>query len=154
MMNRKLSLSSPRLVVGLVLAMLTAASSGGATTPAKDLQIVVTGLRNHSGKVTCTLWHSAQGFPRDDSHAQTISAPIEDRSATCSFPGLPAGEYAAVAYHDENNNGKFDTNWMGLPLEGYGFSNNVSISWRPPNFKEAGFHYDGAKQQIPIRIKY
>ncbi|MBF6568595.1 MAG: DUF2141 domain-containing protein [Candidatus Binataceae bacterium] len=141
-------------MTGLVLAMLAAASSGVAASPVKNLQIVVAGLRNNSGKVVCTLWHSAQGFPRDDTNAQTTSVPIENRSATCSFPALPAGAYAAVAYHDENNNGKFDTNWMGLPLEGYGFSNNVSISWRPPNFKEAGFHYDGAKQQITIRIKY
>ena len=118
------------------------------------IRIVVAGLRSNSGRVVCTLFHSPDGFPRDDSRAQSISVPIVNRVGTCDFAASQHGHYAAVVYHDENGDGKFNTNWMGLPLEGYGFSNNASISWRPPYFDEASFEFDGGTQQQVIHIRY
>lgn len=141
-------------VAGFAVAIALLSSNGATVFGAGDLELAVTGLHSNSGKVVCTLWHSPEGFPRDDQNAQTVTAPIKNQSALCNFPNLPAGKYAAVAFHDENNDGKFNTNWLGLPLEGYGFSNNASISWRPPNFQEAGFTYKGGTQQTTIRIKY
>lgn len=114
----------------------------------------MTGLHSDSGRVVCTLFHSPKGFPRDDSDAQTISVPIAHRTGTCDFPVSTTGRYAAIVFHDENGDGKFNTNWIGLPKEGYGFSNDVSISWRPPNFDEAAFNFEGATQRVTIHIRY
>ena len=53
---------------------------------------------------------------------------------------LPPGVYAVNAFHDENNNGKFATNFIGLPLEGYGFSNDVRPNLlSAPSFNKAAF---------------
>jgi uncharacterized protein (DUF2141 family) len=119
-----------------------------------QIRIIVAGLRSNSGRVVCTLFHSPQGFPRDDRDAQTVTVPVAHHTATCEFPVTPHGRYAAVVYHDENADGHFNTNWLGLPKEGYGFSNDASISWRPPNFDEAGFRFEGGTQPVTIHIRY
>jgi uncharacterized protein (DUF2141 family) len=59
------------------------------------------------------------GFPKkgDKALAHAISS-ISDRRAVCEFPGVNAGTYAISVFHDENSNGKLDTNFMGIPREG------------------------------------
>ena len=51
---------------------------------------------------------------------------------------LQMGKYAIAIYHDENNNGRFDT-FLGLPREKYGFSNDARVFLGPPKFSEASF---------------
>jgi uncharacterized protein (DUF2141 family) len=53
------------------------------------------------------------------------------------FSNLEPGRYAAIAFHDENNNGKLDENFLGVPTEPYGFSNNVQGFLGPPRFGAA-----------------
>jgi uncharacterized protein (DUF2141 family) len=148
-----------RILCGLLLtaagglcpapATIAAGSGGGR------IQILVVGLHSDAGRIVCSLFDSAEDFPRDQKdQAITISVPIVARSGTCTFPVKKPGRYAAVVYHDENADGKFNTNWLGLPKEGYGFSNDASISWRPPNFQEAGFEFDGGTRRITIHIRY
>lgn len=149
----------PSILCGLILAVAAgsiaapgaiAAESGGGR-----IQIVAVGLRSNSGRLVCSLFDSAEDFPRDQKNeAITISVPIAARGATCNFPVTKRGQYAAVVFHDENADGKFNTNWIGLPKEGYGFSNDASISWRPPNFEEAGFAFDGGTKRITVHIRY
>ena len=59
--------------------------------------------------------------------AQTGSVVIE-------FPGLTPGDYAVQLYHDENANGKVDMNMVGIPLEGFGFSNTPLVAGGIPEF--------------------
>ena len=61
----------------------------------------------------------------DDWHVLGKAPAIKDASATIDFDGLAPGKYAMVCYHDENGNGKFDENALGMPKEGYCFSNNI-----------------------------
>lgn len=49
------------------------------------------------------------------------------------------GAYAFVILHDENKNGKADTNWIGLPKEGVAVSNNAKGSFGPPDYEDAKF---------------
>jgi uncharacterized protein (DUF2141 family) len=50
---------------------------------------------------------------------------------------------SSPSYNDENMNGKLDTNWLGIPEEGYGFSNDVKALLDAPSFSAASFQYDG-----------
>ncbi len=102
------------------------------------LRVHVLGLRNDRGNVRCSLFSSAEGFPADtDQRAATIVAPISNRNATCQFAGIAPGIYAIVLFHDENADGSFNRNWIALPEEGYGFSNDARAYFRPPSFKES-----------------
>jgi len=71
--------------------------------------------------------------------ADLMSRTVEARPGTLNvtFENLPPGRYVVTAYHDENDNDEFDTNFLGLPEEGYGFSNDAPVTLGPPSFNEA-----------------
>ena len=63
---------------------------------------------------------------------KTIVATMD---AKVTFSDLPSGEYAVRLFHDQNNNEKLDTNLIGIPTEGYGFSNDAHGMFGPYPFK-------------------
>lgn len=145
----------------IALAMLLAATALPASSRAQDasqgIKVEVTGFRNNNGLLRCSLWSGPAGFPRDDSHIwKQASGPVKNSSAECVFSGnFPAGEYAVTLFHDEDSSGKFKSNMIGYPLEGYGFSNNVVPQFSAPTFDQCKFHYDGTGwKQIPVKMIY
>ena len=65
-----------------------------------------------------------------------------------TFKNLSEGDYAIKLYHDENDNGLLDTNLVGLPSEGYGFSNNAG-RYGPASYEVAKF---AVSQDVSINI--
>jgi uncharacterized protein (DUF2141 family) len=51
-------------------------------------------------------------------------------------------------------NGKLDTNFLGIPKEGYGFSNGAKGLLGPPSFSDASFQYDGETMDLTISLHY
>ncbi|MGA6974131.1 MAG: DUF2141 domain-containing protein [Candidatus Binatus sp.] len=146
----------------IAFALLLAAAalpglSRAQNAPAAGIKVEVTGFRNNNGQVRCSLWSGPTGFPRDDSHIMKhVSGPIKNANGECVFAGpLAAGDYAVTLFHDEDNSGKFKSNMIGYPLEGYGFSNNVVPQFSAPTFDPCKFHYDGSGwKQISIKMIY
>jgi uncharacterized protein (DUF2141 family) len=73
--------------------------------------------------------------------------------ATAVFENMATGTYAIAAFLDENGNGKMDTNFLGIPREKYGFSNNARPLMRAANFKEASFIVGNKESTISIKLK-
>jgi uncharacterized protein (DUF2141 family) len=146
----------PLIALVIFLMALPAAPRADDASKAAGIKVEVTGLRSDNGKLGCSLFNSEEGFPRDGSKVfHHMWAPIKNGRGECFFSGVPAGDYAVTIFHDENNNGKFDMNWMGMPLEGYGFSNNIKPRFKAPDFDECKFHYDGTgTKEISIEMIY
>jgi uncharacterized protein (DUF2141 family) len=146
------------ILIALLLAPIAVAQTPTATpsaSPQNPLDIEVIGLRNDSGQVGCSLFNDAQAFPRDDSKVlHHLWAPIHAGKAVCEFTDLAAGQYAAVVFHDENGDHQFNQNAFGMPMEGYGFSNDAAALFAPPDFKSAAFTYNGKNLYIVINIRY
>ena len=150
-------------VFACILTMLAAAAPASAPVvvlaarriPDARLRVRVTGLRDSTGQVICTLYDSPGAFPSDSNRAvgHAVVA-IRDRGAECDFAGIAPGKYALVAFHDENSNGEFDRTWFGMPKEGYAFSNNVRPVFAPPSFKAAAFDYAGGELWLTIAMRY
>ena len=146
----------------VALALLVAVVALPAPSPAQDaanagIKVEITGLRNSNGQLVCSLWPGPEGFPRDDSHIlKHVTAPIKNASGVCVFAGpFPAGDYAVTLFHDEDSSGKFKSNMIGYPLEGYGFSNNVVPQFSAPTFDQCKFPYDGKGwKQISVKMIY
>ena len=83
----------------------------------------------------------------------SIAVPIKDKNAVCTFRNVPYGDYARVAFHDENDDGKFNMTWLGMPKEGFGFSDNPG-TLRKPVFNDAKFSVDEQTVQISIKLNY
>jgi len=73
---------------------------------------------------------------------------ITDSKCIFTFENLIPGKYAVRYYHDENMNGKMETNLVGKPTEGYGFSNNVIGKFGPPPFQKWLFEINSDKKII------
>lgn len=150
-----------RIQVAAFAALLIAVAVPGLAraqdaSKAGGIKVEVTDFRNDKGQLGCSLWPGPEGFPRDDSHIMKhVWAPIKGARGECVFGGVPGGEYAVTLFHDENKNGKFDSNFIGYPLEGYGFSNNVVPQFKAPSFDQCKFHYDGnGWKPIPVKMIY
>jgi uncharacterized protein (DUF2141 family) len=61
---------------------------------------------------------------------------------------------AILILHDENSNGKMDTNLLGIPTEGYGVSRDARRPFGPPVFEDAAIVVKGKEQAVRIQVKY
>jgi uncharacterized protein (DUF2141 family) len=118
------------------------------------ITVTITGLHSDKGKVMLSLYNSEDGYPKGPKKAYRLtSSPITNNMCTIVLTDIPKGTYAIACFHDENNNGKLDTNFLGIPNEGTGASNNAKGSMGPPKFKDAKFVVD-KDVSISIKIAY
>jgi uncharacterized protein (DUF2141 family) len=127
-----------------------------AQTPCPGIHVNILGIRNSTGTVDCALFDSPDGFPTEFLHFATNVMVIKIRAtkARCDFEDIPPGTYALAVIHDENMNGKLDTKWLGIPKEGYGFSNDAKGFLGAPSFPAASFQYDGQNLDLTISLHY
>src|SRR5262245_38077381 len=146
--RRLLSLTAIIFCLAAAVPLISAPQST-ATPGSSELTVKITGLRNNKGVVGVALFNSPAGFPVASDHAlQSKTAEIKDGSAEVVFHNLTPGTYAVSVRHDENQNGKLDKNFMGIPKEGWGASTNPRPKRRAPKFEEAKFDLSGAAQTI------
>ncbi len=120
------------------------------------IHVKVLNIRNSTGTVDCALFDSPVGFPIQVLHSATnvMVIKIRNTEARSDFEDIPPGTYALAVIHDENMNGKLDTNWLGIPKEGYGFSNDAKALLGAPSFSSASFQYDGGILYLTISLHY
>jgi uncharacterized protein (DUF2141 family) len=92
-------------------------------------------LRNDKGVCRVCLFDRPEAFNgKGGTPVQCLQVPVKDRIAEATFSNLPAGTYSVFVFHDANNNSKFDTNFLGIPKEGYGASRNNLPFAAAPSF--------------------
>ena len=123
--------------------------------PAGEIIVDVGDLRSNDGMVACALFtpEHAATFP-STAATQELTVPIAGLKATCRFTGLQKGLYAIAIYHDENDNGKLDTNFLRIPIEGSGASNGAQGRMGPPKFCDAQFEFTGGQHKVNIDVSY
>lgn len=140
--------------VTLALAQLPGVAWSQASCP--GIHVKILDIRNSAGAVACALFESSTGFPTEYLLAATniMIIKVRDKQARCDFEDIPSGTYALAVVHDENMNGKLDVQWLGIPTEGYGFSNDAKALIGAPAFSAASFPYDGRNLDLTIRLNY
>lgn len=119
------------------------------------IHVEINGLRNDKGKVMCALFSSAADFPKNaDKAVLRTESRIVQGTAVCDFAPAAPGTYAVSVFHDENSNGKLDTNFVGIPKEGVGASNNAKGHFGPPKFSAAAFQFSGGSLELKIQMTY
>jgi len=142
------------ILAGLALAPLPGAALAQSGCP--GIHVTVLDIRNSTGTVACALFESAEGFPIEFLRSATNIMVIKVRKthARCDFEDIPPGTYALGVIHDENMNGKLDLDVLGIPREGYGFSNDAKGWIGAPSFAAASFRYDGRTLDLTIDMHY
>lgn len=135
-----------------------AAAAPAPAAPRGVIRVDIAGFENAKGKVRCAVFAQAKGWPTEDAAARARTTVAIRKSgaglgATCTFEGLAAGDYAISFFHDEDDDGAFDTNLFGIPTEGYGFSKNARASLSAPPFEAARFSFDGDALTMKLDVQ-
>ena len=122
----------------------------------EGIKITVTKLRSNNGNVLVSLFKDGVGYPDDATKAfRKTKLSITDKKASILFSNLPSGVYTVSILHDENDDQKMNKNGLGIPKEGFGFSNNVMGAFGPPSLSKTSFkHTATSLTQKDIRIRY
>jgi uncharacterized protein (DUF2141 family) len=144
----QLPVASPNAVAAETVQAENPAGSGTIT-------IKITGLRSTNGNLLVALFNAKKGFPGKYENAlRQTSIMAAGSEHVVVFSNVPFGVYAVAVRHDENANGKLDTNFLGMPKEGVGTSNNPKSRFGPPSFDDAAFTLDHGAMELNVNLRY
>jgi uncharacterized protein (DUF2141 family) len=137
------------VILAIALPVLPSLSQSTST-----VLLEVSSLKNTRGTLNCRLFTKASDFP-DGEGILTVRTPIAGANTTCTFPNVEPGTYAVAVVHDENSNGKLDKNFVGVPSEGYGVSNNKTYALSAPKWDESVFTIAPSESKtLQVKLRY
>ena len=119
-----------------------------------SLAVSIADAKHDDGSAGVALWNGPEGFPEEIEHAIRITyVPVVAGAAAALFEDLMPGRYAVTVYNDRNGNETFDKNWIGIPRESWGVSNNARPRLRAPGYEEAVFELDIGEHRVEIELR-
>jgi uncharacterized protein (DUF2141 family) len=132
------------------LGLLPSFSEGQSVTQS----VVIKNLDNKKGRVYIGWYTSEKDFTDGNNATFKKIVPVQDKQEIAvNFDQVNPGVYAIAVFFDENGNGELDKNFLGIPKEVYGFSNNIIPLTRSATFKEASFIVGASAETIVIKVK-
>ena len=120
-----------------------------------EIRITVEGLRSQKGKLMVAMFHTEENFNKNTNPAAAVMKMIFSNSEEAVFIGaFTPGEFAVVVFHDEDGNGQLKMNPAGIPLEGFGFSNNPTLERGKPGWKATKFNVTESMHKESIKLLY
>lgn len=108
-------------------------------------------VKKNSGKIALMLVNSKANY-KSRKPIKAAKSNVIDNEVSVMFYSIPKGNYAIMAYHDVNNNGKLDTNFLGIPCEPFAFSNNAKGFMGVPKFEKVKFDaYENSVINLDIK---
>lgn len=122
---------------------------------ASALEVSLTGIQHDRGSLRVGLYSEPKTFRKEAQAVAIQQVPASAGTVTVSFGALPPGRYAIMAYHDEDGNGELNRRFGMFPTEGYGLSNNPTVSG-PPAFADSAFEVaaGAGTTRISIDLRY
>jgi len=142
---------APCLIILKCLLLLTASDLFSQT-----VEVTVTGIRSEKGQIAIGVFLDEESFRREKAYLE-IQFPkkdIRDGVMTVSF-SLEPGIYGLSLLDDENSNRKMEYNFLGIPKEGFGFSDYYHTGITRPKFDDFRFTVvQGQDIKIKVRMRY
>jgi len=135
----------------IMTSVFTIPSAFAIKANSAKLVIHIKGFENSEGVAKVAVCNSQENF-NNSTPFKGFNFKIINNQAEQTIT-LPYGEYAIKVYHDENSNSELDTMMFGIPSEDYGFSNDATGSFGPPEYKDAAFILNSPEKKITIHIK-
>ena len=119
---------------------------------AAEVRIEVHNVLGNRGTILVSLCDSETFLTPSCPHGG--QTPAQDGKAVVTIPDVRPGAYAVMVMHDENDNSTFDTYRSGIPMEGYGFSNDAVGRYGPPEYEDAKLDVHEGTNVIDIFLVY
>jgi uncharacterized protein (DUF2141 family) len=120
----------------LACMFLIPIGSNGQTTGV--ITVNIEEIQQEQGTIRVALFTENDKFLEIPSYNRDIPANGQ-KSIQLDFENIPYGVYAISIYHDLDDNGELDTNFLGIPKEPVGFSNEYKPTMSAPKFNKAKF---------------
>jgi uncharacterized protein (DUF2141 family) len=117
----------------------------------QTLTVQITNIKNDEGQIAVALYNSEKDFMKTRYQGKTTKSVKGEVEVV--FENIPSGSYSLSVMHDANVNEKLDSNFFGIPKEGFGFSNNAMGTFGPPSFEKAKVEISTPKT-ILIALRY
>jgi uncharacterized protein (DUF2141 family) len=141
-------------ILGAVILAIAFPVLPSLSQPTSAVLLEVSSFKNTRGTLNCRLFTKSSDFP-DGEGILTVRTPIAGANTTCTFPNIEPGTYAVAVVHDENSNGKLDKNFVGVPSEGYGVSNNKTYALSAPKWDESVFTIAPSESKtLQVKLRY
>jgi len=139
----------------LLVFLLSATTATMVLAQASALEVSLTGIQHDRGSLRVGLYSDPKTFRKEAQAVAIQQVPACAGTVTVSFGALPPGRYAIMAYHDEDGNGELNRRFGMFPTEGYGLSNNPTVSG-PPAFADSAFEVaaGAGTTRISIDLRY
>ena len=125
--------NSKILVIVLMVAFIRMHAQSGSGT----IEVTIENIESNKGSIVVGLYKNPENFLKKPFEHKKLTA--QNGKLTTTFEGIESGIYAISLYHDEDDNGKINTNMLGIPTEDYGISNNAKNMFGPPKWEDAKF---------------
>ena len=124
-----------------------------ASTGNCNLELLINSVKKRDGNFFIAIYNQPKGFRSPEYAYRTSIIAVKENKQQVVFKDLPKGTYAIAVFQDWNGNQTLDLNWVGVPTEPYGFSNNPKLLFGPPGFEQCAFSLITESLQIQIDLK-
>lgn len=144
---------SKPLLIGAIILLFILQSFNLVAAENTKLIVNIINTESNDGQLVIYLHNNPEHFPKErDKAFKMIKTKIKNNKAEISFTDIPSGVYAIAVHHDENGNNKVDKNFVGIPNEDFGVSNDAKGFMGPPSFEDASFKVEGKSTTITINM--
>lgn len=116
------------------------------------LRVEIKGIGEKRGLIYVALWEDPETWLKEEPILGHEVKADRDK-ITFFIDGISPGWYALSVIHDLNENREFDSNFLGIPVEPFGFSNNVRNRFGPVSFSSARFEVGVDRVEQIIEVK-
>jgi len=104
-----------------------------------NIQLKVEGIDEVKGEICIGIYGNQEDYSNSKNRVWGDCIMVDDDHFEYLIEGIPAGHYAISIFQDIDINGELNTNWIGMPTEPFGFSNNAKMRMGPPKYEDASF---------------
>jgi uncharacterized protein (DUF2141 family) len=140
---------SKTTIMGVTISCILLLGSG-VLYGQHQVELTVRGIEKVQGSVLIAVYNSEESFMKK--HIASKKVTVTGKEVSLVFEDIAPGSYAITTFHDENDNDKLDTNFLGIPNEPYGFSNDARGSFGPPSYEKAKVKVN-ANKKLVINLK-
>jgi len=135
----------------IILICFFSTSFSQQTEDLHEITVHVSNIKSKEGKLIVAVFDSDKNYMQKECMKKII--PIHHETDKKFTIALPKGTYAIGIFHDLNDNGELDKNFIGIPKEAFGFSNKSLGLFGPPSFKETKFLVSKTKVEVNVDLK-
>lgn len=142
---------NPQRVIMPVLWIILMSTITPSTKQNTLLILEVSNIKSVRGNLVVSIYDKKENFLEKGFEFKKMIHSVDGPAMTFKIEGLPLREYSIATFHDENADGDCNLNFLGVPIEGYGFSNNLRPIFSAPKFEKTKFDLRH-NQQLHIRL--